>query len=1068
MWSLYKKNQGDTEQETGEGIFNYTGEKLCPLKFSNNKTQEDVVKEVLDEINKGTKIIFIKGVCGTGKCLEKDTLIFCKPEEDNYFSYHKISSLVNKKGKIISLDNQGNLIESKFKNVRQTGKKQLFKLKTRTGREIITSANHPFLTITKKGVVWNKLEDLDNLSYICLPNKINIINEKENMDNSVLKILGHLISEGKLGDKAGSPKYYQDKSLNPKIRQDYVNALKRVFPDVEIIQKHQTEVTTVFRNMNTTKGTTNKLRILIKKYGLDGKSSLTKFIPKEIFNLPKEKIAIFLQALFSGDGCIYERKIKNEKQTITVEYDTISKRLIQDLSILLTRFGIQHTITKKSFRQIKEYSYRISIANQRQVKKFLTEIGFLGEKQDMARKLFPKLKEHKFTNIDKVPRVIRDYLKDKGYSFNQLNLLVNEEKVKKSKKQGYKEIVKDKTIRFQHIFRQQKIDFLRDHIKKINNKVKDNNLSIICNEQIFWDKIKSIESIKKDITYDLEVENNHNFIANGIIVHNSAIALNIAKHFEKTSIVVPIKSLQRQYEEDYTDNKFILKEDNNQLSISIIKGRNNFPCPFLGGTADAEDLPCKIELREQNSEKLKQYVKQNPYVDEASFQTSSDVRRMSVAPCCPYWSPVLPSEVKSASLKDAKKHEYKSISGEYALFQRKKGCKYYDQYKSYKTADVLIFNAQKYLLETIIGRKPKTDLDIIDECDDFLDSFAAEKSLNLNRLINALSALNPQEQEKRTTIKNIVKIANDLLFDFETDLDLIKNTPAKQLIELIIDNPYLAEDEDANYYNTALEICKSFEKLLDETYISTQQTKNAKLITLVTINLEEQFTELLNTTNNLVLMSGTLHSEQVLKDIFGIDNFKTIEAETKTQGTISKFRTGLEKNCKYANFKSGLVTREDYLRALEACVQNAEPPCLVHIVNFNDLPSELEKAEFNLEKTITREKIQEMQRQDKNNKQVQKFKSGEIDILFTTKCSRGVDFPGEQCKSIILTKYPYPNIQSLFWKILKQQQPHKFLEFYLDKANRELLQKIYRGLRFDQDHILLLSPDSRVLDARLR
>src|SRR3989344_4894495 len=41
--------------------------KLDPLTFSNNKTQEDVVKEVIDLIKKGNKLIFIHGVCGTGK-----------------------------------------------------------------------------------------------------------------------------------------------------------------------------------------------------------------------------------------------------------------------------------------------------------------------------------------------------------------------------------------------------------------------------------------------------------------------------------------------------------------------------------------------------------------------------------------------------------------------------------------------------------------------------------------------------------------------------------------------------------------------------------------------------------------------------------------------------------------------------------------------------------------------------------------------------------------------------------------------------------------------------------------
>ena len=50
MWSLYHEK-----------------EFLKPLRFSNGKTQEDVVREVLDSIKEGYKVIFIRGVCGTGK-----------------------------------------------------------------------------------------------------------------------------------------------------------------------------------------------------------------------------------------------------------------------------------------------------------------------------------------------------------------------------------------------------------------------------------------------------------------------------------------------------------------------------------------------------------------------------------------------------------------------------------------------------------------------------------------------------------------------------------------------------------------------------------------------------------------------------------------------------------------------------------------------------------------------------------------------------------------------------------------------------------------------------------------
>jgi hypothetical protein len=37
----------------------------------------------------------------------------------------------------------------------------------------------------------------------------------------------------------------------------------------------------------------------------------------------------------------------------------------------------------------------------------------------------------------------------------------------------------------------------------------------------------------------------------------------------------------------------------------------------------------------------------------------------------------------------------------------------------------------------------------------------------------------------------------------------------------------------------------------------------------------------------------------------------------------------------------------------------------------------------------------------------------------------------------------------------------------MDKARRDLIQKISRGVRFKGDHVILLSPDSRVLDAYL-
>ena len=510
----------------------------------------------------------------------------------------------------------------------------------------------------------------------------------------------------------------------------------------------------------------------------------------------------------------------------------------------------------------------------------------------------------------------------------------------------------------------------------------------------------------------------------------------------------------------------------------MIKGRNNFQCPFIGGKADATDLPCDIEFREKNMDKILKFIGMNPHVKKTDFTTLTDVRRMSVAPACPYWSPLIPSEIKSPSLEDARKIKYMTVSGkEYALFQRRKGCGYYDQYEAYATADVLIFNSMKYLLEMAIGRKPKTDLDIIDECDEFLDNFADERKININRLVSSLSNLFPPSSEERDAIKDLVFLANKLTQENVTGVEKIKKTLMHDLFEKILANPYIAEGEDNNYYNQVFEIVKSFEKLVDETYVSYDRVgpeikplfgraEQSLVVNLVSINLAQKFKEIVDGNNVLVLMSGTLHSEEVLRDVFGLKSFKVIDAETQMPGTISKYRVGLEKNCKYENFKSGAVTREQYLRALSACVANAKTPTLIHVSSFGDLPTEDEKRHFSISNVISKEKLIEMQ--NSSSDQVGKFKRGEIDVLFSTKCARGVDFPGEECNSVIITKYPYPNIQGLFWQILKKENPNKFMEFYLDKARRELVQKIARAVRFKGDHVLLLSPDSRVLDGKVQ
>ncbi len=619
---------------------------------------------------------------------------------------------------------------------------------------------------------------------------------------------------------------------------------------------------------------------------------------------------------------------------------------------------------------------------------------------------------------------------------------------------------------------------------------------------------KTQEDIVKEVLDAIEEGQNIIFIHGICGTGKSAIALNIARNLGKTSIVVPGKNLQTQYQKDYEGEKYLLKKDKEKLKIRVITGRNNHKCKFLednknaipkvirevdaklndifegrkkkvgnligkDSSADNKNIPCKIEIKEKNWNRIKEYLRKNKRVNVGDFLDLKDVKRISVAAVCPYWCPVLPEKYELKQFENAKKREYMGLNDtKFIFYARGQACGFYNQFNSYIDSDVIIFNSLKYKLESALNRKPQTEVEVIDECDEFLDSFSNQRTINIDRLQNSLSHIFGFKQEDEDRIREIEEITkqikrNDRVNDAIDSGAIIplRETGVYDLLRIFLDSPeFLEEIDEESYLFEIEETARMFEEFFDESYLTVNKREDSLTVSIVTTNLAKRFQEMVDKNKIIVLMSGTLHSSEVLKGVFGLKDYKIIEAETEQQGRIKVQRTGKEMDCKYANFSQGKFRRKDYLNALSKCIEIAKKPVLVHVNAFVDLPSEQELEEFDVDNLISREKLRAIQDEDKVGVLVERFKTGQSNVLFTTRCGRGIDFPGEQCNSIVFTKYPNPNVQDAFWQILNKTKPQFYWSFYKDKARRELWQKIYRGLRFKEDHIYLLSPDSRVLE----
>ena len=104
---------------------------------------------------------------------------------------------------------------------------------------------------------------------------------------------------------------------------------------------------------------------------------------------------------------------------------------------------------------------------------------------------------------------------------------------------------------------------------------------------------------------------------------------------------------------------------------------------------------------------------------------------------------------------------------------------------------------------------------------------------------------------------------------------------------------------------------QDFEDFFKDTYLTYRFYEKDLYVNLVTTNMSKRLQEVLNKNKTLVFMSGTLHSKNVLEKVFGITDYKTVEAETIPPGTIEIHQTGNEFDCRYENFNQGNKTRED-------------------------------------------------------------------------------------------------------------------------------------------------------------
>ncbi|MGH3318689.1 MAG: replicative DNA helicase [Streptosporangiaceae bacterium] len=394
-----------------------------------------------------------------------------------------------------SVDESLRLRPARMTHVFPSGVKEVFKLRLRSGAVVKASANHPFLTLDG----WRRLDTLTPGTRIASPRRVPEPAQHTAWSDEEVVLLAHLTGDGSfLRRKAiryASVDEDNLRAVSQAARHFGVTAARDDYP---VARCTTLRLVAPYR---LTHGRRNPVGVWLDQLGLLGCRSHEKFVPSEVFGLPRRQVALFVRHLWSTDGCVRWDETAGQCR---LYYASTSRRLVDDVSRLLLRLGIQSRIKRVGKEGYRD-SFHLLVYGATNQLAFLEEVGANGARGEAARQAVPRLRSLVVnTNLDTVPREVwgrvKEALAERQITHRQFAIAMG------TKFCG--------STMWKHAPS-------RARLSRVATVLEDAGLEMLATSDVFWDEVASIQSLGRQPVYDATVLGTHNFVADGILAHNS-------------------------------------------------------------------------------------------------------------------------------------------------------------------------------------------------------------------------------------------------------------------------------------------------------------------------------------------------------------------------------------------------------------------------------------------------------------------------------------------------------------------------------------------------------------------
>ncbi len=411
-------------------------------------------------------------------------------------------------------------------------KRPLLKVTLKNGIENIATKSQMFKVMTREWEFkWKEAKDLKIGDHIIIKSSFPEIDEEvkigdKKLNSNIAYMLGFLMSDGWIENDTRAGFYSNSESIINRVKE----VLEIEFEYVPTIEIKDYEYMNANGLITVNRGFTIRInrkvinQYLIETFGLHNLGAETKHIPAQILRSPKQVIFSFISGLMDGDGSVH-------KERNIIHYGSISYKLCKDLALLLQHFDIHGHIYETKPKKGR----KVGLKNINNNNKFYSlEISGVS-----AQKLAGLLNLSEERKAERLKRIIDKTIKKNDYDilpfggskiFKELseNHLgggwykdENGDKFRSGTKYPcglkirYAKDLYDKPLRISQI-----IEWgLKEKLKKIGSELFE-LVESIAKDKIYFIPVKSIVNTEEDVTYDIQVSNKHEFVANGMISHN--------------------------------------------------------------------------------------------------------------------------------------------------------------------------------------------------------------------------------------------------------------------------------------------------------------------------------------------------------------------------------------------------------------------------------------------------------------------------------------------------------------------------------------------------------------------